>query len=487
MKTETGHRATLATLFLAVAGAMALTALLLRQSQGGVFEHITAMAAWLKGGAMPEVVTWPAWGYPWAIALIPCFNCLIFLQACVGALAVTLLAARLWLETPKQRVFLAILLVLAIPWHNTQVTLYPSALAGSLTLLGLLSLDTALANNNMRLAVLAGVLCGAAQNFRTEFVLLPIFLGVIVFGLKHFGIVKIPSFKPALMCIVVSLACQLPWAGFYYAHTGHFSLTESNLGHALYVSLGSDPNNPWGIKGDDQAAEDAVRKEGYSFLSFSQQGNEILLHIVFQKMRQHPYGVVQRTFRQLKSTLLAPFSWGEPRLDEKAALDLDVLREELKNHLGVGVNVRELEDYRSRDLYPQAKNDRAALLALLYQVGTIGCGSLILLFGILGMILVAFGIHQRPLTPLLYLLGFTAIYKVFQDVLLNYQVNYLSNVYPMLLPFVSMSIGWAMCIVQRHSVGKLSASIAHPRACEGRGAAARDMVTLSGHEAGNGG
>ena len=425
---------------LAVASATALATVLLRHSPEGVFGHIVEVAAWLKGGPKPEVVTWPAWGYAGLIAAIPSFGVVVALQACVGVLALTVLVGRLWNVMPGQRALLAVLVVVAVPWHNQQVELYPSALAGSFTLLALLCLDSALSANAVRAAVLAGALAGIAQNFRTEFVLLPLFSGVCIGALRRFGIMTFPSFRPVLVFIVTALALQLPWAAFYRAQNGRFSLAESNLGHVLYVSLGSDPRNPWGIKGDDQGAFDAVRNTGNPYSSLSEQGNRVLLPLVLQKAKEHPYGIVQRTIHQLKNTLMAPFNWGEPRLNEQGQLDLDVLRQELKSSLGVGVNVRKLQDYRERGLYPPARRNMAAVGALLYQSCAVGFGSLIMFLGMAGMLLVLVRPALRPTTPLLYLLGATACYKILQDVLLCYQVNYLVNVYPMFLPFVSISV-----------------------------------------------
>lgn len=427
-------------LLVAIGGATTLAGLLLSHPQSGVFWSLVDIAAWLRGAAIPAVVTWPAWGYAWVIALVPSIDWVVPLQACLGGLTLVALAVRLRSAMPRQATLIAILCVLAVPWHDIQVTLYPSALAGSLALLAFLCLDKAFANNDAKQALLAGALVGLAQNFRTELVLLPAFVGICTYGLRSTGIVKSPSLKPMWVFIGAAFVLQLPWALFYHAHANRYSLTESNLGHVMYVSLGSHPNNPWGIDGNDQAAQQAVRDAGYSFSSLSEQGNQFLLRLVVEKVKMHPYGVVGRTIQQLRNTLLAPFSWGEPELDKTDALDLDVLRQELKAQLGVGINVLKLKDYRSRGLYSQAKQNKAAILALLYQVGTVGLGCLVLLLGVLGMVLVLFHSDLRPATPLLWFLGCTAIYKILQDVLLCYQVNYLNNVYPMFLPFVAVSL-----------------------------------------------
>lgn len=425
---------------LAAASVTALVGVLLRHTPEGVFTAIVNIAAWMKGGAKPEVVTWPAWGYAFLVAAAPSFKVLVVFQACISVLALTALAGRLWKVMPRQRILLTALLLMAVPWHNQQLELYPSALAGSLTLLALLCLDNALAGNAARGALLAGALAGLAQNFRTEFLFMPAFLGICIVILKGAGILKVPSLKPLLLFIVTALALQLPWAAFYRAQNGRFSLTESNLGHVLYVSLGAHPRNPWGIKGEDRSAFEAVRNAGHSCLSMAEEGDQCLQRLVLQKVKEHPVGVAQRTVQQLKNTILAPFNWGEPRLDAQGRLDLDVLREELKSRLGAGVNVRELQDYRERGLYPGARRNMSAVNALAYQFCCVAAGSLVMLLGLAGMALALVRRDLRPPEPLLYLLGAAACYKIFQDVLLCYQVNYLVNVYPMFLPFVAITL-----------------------------------------------
>ena len=254
----------------AIGIAIVLTFLLLSHPQTSVFQSIVEIGSWLRGDGSPkpEVVTWPAWGYAWIVAWLSKLQLVVLTQACLGGLALILLMRRLRASMPRQGALLAVLCVLAIPWHDTQVTLYPSGLAGSLALLGLLSLDAAANKADLRLAVLAGVLIGLAQNIRTEFVLMPLFIGVCIYALRRWRFVEIPSLKPLAVCIVTGVILQLPWAFFYHAETGRFSLTESNLGHVMYVSLGSDPNNPWGIVGNDQGAHKQYARPAIRFHRF---------------------------------------------------------------------------------------------------------------------------------------------------------------------------------------------------------------------------
>ena len=426
----------------AIGGATVLAQLLLYHSkeEEGVFGFILRIAAWLRGGPMPEVVTWPAWGYAWVVAWLPSFGWIIALQASISALALAILAARLRATMPGHASLIAALCVFAIPWYNLQVTLYPSGPSASLALLAILALDRSLAKGSFRWALAAGILLGIAQNFRTEIVLLPTFLAIVLHLLRRFLKVQIPSLKPMWIFVTVALAMQMPWAQFYHQHAGRYSLTESNFGHVVYVSLGSSLHNPWGIEANDQAAYKAVKDGGHSFSSLSEPGNRYLLNLAVEKIKEHPTGLIGRTLQQLRNTLLAPFNWGEPNLAPSGARHLDVLRQELKSRLGIGVNVLKLREYRERGLESQAEKDWPAMLALIYQMIMTGLGSAVLALGILGMGIVLLRPEMRPATPLLWIMGATVTYKLLQNVLLFYQVNYLNSVYPLFIPFVVVSV-----------------------------------------------
>ncbi len=424
----------------AIGAVIALADLLLSHPILSVFNKLVAIAAWLQGGAKPDVVTWPAWGYAWVVVAVPKFEWIVALQACSGAVVLVALVRRLQLDMPRQGALIAILCILAVPWHDMQVTLYPSGLAGTLVLAALLSLDSALRKNTLALAALAGVLMGLAQNLRTEFALLPAFIGVCIAALKHWRIIQISSMKPVWAFVLAAVILQLPWAFFYHAQTGRYSLTESNFGHVMYVSLGSSRKNPWKIAGNDQGAMQAVRDAGYDVSSLSEPGNQVLRRMVWANVRQHPGAVLQRTLQQLLNTVAAPFNWGEPKLDKSGALDIDVLRQELKARIGIGINAAKLSDYRNQNLYEAASKDNAAKLALLYQVAAVGLGSVIFLLGILGMALALIRVKTARAPVILWFLACAAVYKILQDVLLAYQVNYLDNVYPMFLPFAAVSL-----------------------------------------------
>jgi hypothetical protein len=171
-------------------------------------------------------------------------------------------------------------------------------------------------------------------------------------------------------------------------------MTQSHSG-------GFYPNNPWGIaptinRPRRRCAKPVIRSRR------SRMGGRVLLRLAREKIRSHHFGLGGRTLQQLRNTILAPFSWGEPDLGDTGARYLDVLRQELKVRLGVGINEQKLSDYRARGSYAEAKRNERAVLALTYQVVTVGLGCLILLLGLLGMILTPFqaGSRSAPMPEL---------------------------------------------------------------------------------------
>jgi hypothetical protein len=313
-----------------------LLAMTLNLDPGGVFAQHADIAKWILGGPKPEVVTWPIWGYASMLALVQDYTVLILLQ---WLLSIVVLGFLTWKLAGSQNhiKLIVIMMILAIPWHMLQLMLYPHGMAGSFCVAGLLALEHCISSKVSVWGVIAGILFGLSQNLRSEFLLLPLFLLVVQLTLTRINLTgRVPT-KPFAICILTALAIQVPWAWFYHSQTGKWSLSESNLGHVLYVSMGAHPRNPWGVYNDDRAAQEAVERAGSQHRSLSEEGNTLLFRTVASMALQHPLAVIQRTVVQAWSTLLAPFYWGEPRLAENSRRDLDVLRETVKGALGAGV------------------------------------------------------------------------------------------------------------------------------------------------------
>ena len=153
-------------------------------------------------------------------------------------------------------------------------------------------------------------------------------------------------------------------------------------------------------------------------------------------VQEHPGAFARRTLQQLRNTIVAPFNWGEPILQQGDAVELDALRELIKQRIGVGVNVREFESYRQSGLLDRASHNSRAVSALAYQMVTTGIGSLLLLISISGMLVFSLSRQWEKHRPLWILCAATGFYKIAQDVFLGYQINYLNNVYLVFVPFV---------------------------------------------------
>jgi len=98
----------------AICGMTLLAGLLFRHSKIGVFAFVVDIAAWLRGGPMPEVVTWPAWAMHGLLHGSPPLAGSIALQASLAALALGTLAVRLRAAIPAQGTLIAVLCVFAL-------------------------------------------------------------------------------------------------------------------------------------------------------------------------------------------------------------------------------------------------------------------------------------------------------------------------------------------------------------------------------------
>jgi len=149
----------------------------------------------------------------------------------------------------------------------------------------------------------------------------------------------------------------------------------------------------------------------------------------------------------------------DPKKPEEAT-NRPATRKDYKSKLAVP----ELRTFRGRAIstitreeIAAAEKDPAAILALIYQTVMTGIGSLVLAFGIMGIILVLLRPEVRPATPLLWILGATATYKLLQNALLFYQINYLNGVFPLFIPFVAVSMTFIRNTLHRPEGPKLAA------------------------------
>ena len=190
------------------------------------------------------------WGYGWLLLLSSSKLVLLFLQclfAVVSALFIlTAIRPALRLNAFQFNVLMW-LVVLSLPWYALSSVLWPHSVATSLLLtsLGLLIKAQGSESPRLRLWLLSGLSFGIMLNFRSDYILLPVGLLLVVLVFDNRPLLT--NTKKLIVWCAPVLLTMIPW-GVYTQHTtGHYLQTSTNGGHVLYFSLGQLPGNSWGI------------------------------------------------------------------------------------------------------------------------------------------------------------------------------------------------------------------------------------------------
>lgn len=226
----------------------------------GIFKYYQCFAALIASGFEStahtcDSSTFPMWGYGWFLLLSSSKLVLLFLQclfAIVSALFIlTAIRPALRLNAFQFNVLMW-LVVLSLPWYALSSVLWPHSVATSLLLtsLGLLIKAQGSESPRLRLWLLSGLSFGIMLNFRSDYILLPAGLLLIVLLFDNRPLLM--KTKMLIAWCAPVLLTMTPW-GIYTQHTtGHYLQTSTNSGHVLYLSLGQLPGNSWGITPRDE-------------------------------------------------------------------------------------------------------------------------------------------------------------------------------------------------------------------------------------------
>ena len=148
---------------------------------------------------------------------------------------------------------------------------------------GFLAACTAAWRREPRWPLWAGVCCGIALHFRSEFLLLPVVLFTYVAlarGLRE-GLRGVP-----VMVAVVGLFLS-PLVIGTWVETGTPRINTTNSGGTMWQGLGEIPENPWGLHlGDNYVAEEAAR-QGFPN-TWGADANEYFTREFLKDVQEHP-------------------------------------------------------------------------------------------------------------------------------------------------------------------------------------------------------
>lgn len=214
-------------------------------------------------------------------------------------------------------------------WFLCQL-LMPDAYHGFFTALILCLASYARPGRNWFL-LLAGTAIGLACHFRSEYIMLPVALYMIVL-LNHGRFWRSTLWSASM--IVAMLAVISPWGLWSRSVVGKMLWTSTGGGATLYVSLGDEPQNPWGIVCNDTwIARDAIERGMDS--PYSVEANQFYRSLFFQSLKEHPGCYAQQVIvHRLPLALVTPHLTG-PRSTNEEFNFSRYLREEGLSRWGV--------------------------------------------------------------------------------------------------------------------------------------------------------
>lgn len=257
-------------------------------------EFARIIASGFSPGASPSgFPTFPMWGYGWLILLLRSKLAILVFQQALAMLAVwgvfrEIERGRL-LSTDAQTALR--FLILASPaWFALHAVLWPNSIAASLLPLSLVLIVTrARDDSGLKFVVLSGILFGVLLNFRSDFLLLPFGVALVVSFFDRFRAVTARRLGVWLVSVYVML---IPWATYTRQATGHLLLSSTNGGHVFFIGLGNLPGNTWKIRPDDgdsvmhSALENKFGKPVPSSLNY--ESDVFLKEQFLMRVKEHP-------------------------------------------------------------------------------------------------------------------------------------------------------------------------------------------------------
>lgn len=197
--------------------------------------------------------TFPIWGYGWVYLVLRSKLAILLFQQALALVAFVVLVreAEQADSVPRGTGFVfRLLLIVSIPLFALNSVLWPYSVAASLLALSAAFMVRATrerAERPLRNWMISAVLFGLMLNFRSDFILFPPFVPLLVLIVRMNGV----TLRRSLLWVACVYAMLIPWAAYTRHAIGHAVLTSTNSGQVLFASLGQLPGNKWGITTDD--------------------------------------------------------------------------------------------------------------------------------------------------------------------------------------------------------------------------------------------
>jgi hypothetical protein len=379
-----------------------------------------AMADYYRGLQHLEVLTYPTWGYPFALILIRRYDLVAIPQVLLASVAMTTLFLRLRTELQPNRRAVAVLFVLAVPWYLLHSVKWPLSFAASFSVLGLVVLERALRIHSLRAGVAAGLLFGTGLYFRSEFLFLPPFL--LMMGVLSRVVPKLPRLPlpPLAACAAVAWITLIPWGVHYRDQTGHFSLTASQSGIVAFISLGQLPRNPWGAVYEDEYAYAYLAQVAPQLRVNSDTADRVLVDEFKRRVKAEPMAFAAKMIWNGAISLVSGFYGGEIPLSPTQWEQFRVLKRRPWTAVLPALTGELPVDIRTR-------------VTFLYWLAMKIAGTVVVLLCMVGLMSTLWRGRQ---SALLLLLASTIAYQWLLFIVLSTEPRYKNGLYLYMVPFV---------------------------------------------------
>jgi hypothetical protein len=228
--------------------------------------------------------TYPIWGYPFLVLIDNGFGLegtgMLTIQFFLAMYCIMLFYKMFNLS---YRIYHCLLF---IPFYAIMSIKTPDAIATGLIFIYVYYASEFHKSNNKKYLLLAALVLAVCVNFRTEYIIFP-FFQLIYYIYSKAPVNKLNALSVAGLSLSMSVILLLPWGFYFMSNSGKFSLNASNGGMVSYISLGSVPDNPWGLVVQDSVAFAEV--ERYNIESpVSIKGDSLLKSKFFDAVADHP-------------------------------------------------------------------------------------------------------------------------------------------------------------------------------------------------------
>jgi hypothetical protein len=315
-------------------------------SELGIFGgHHIPYARALTGDFDRSVISYPMWGYPLIIAVFGTGIWLKLLQLVIS-FAAFLWIYREWIgDSQKTIVRIGVLILFAWIWFATASVYWPAAIAIPIWWISVtLHRRLTTIKPSTRTALLTGIAAGIVANFRSDFLLLTLFvftaatLAGLINSPKKESLDKIKSLA---IVFAVTLLTLLPWGIYNQINGEGFRLTSSNGGGVATISLGQLPGNSWGITPRDEFLVRYMESNSNETASpFDPTSDRLFWELFIDSIIDDPTEFAKKMLWNLKNSLLGGLYVGD--IDTFGGVNsserLDNWKESLKRLAGLNSN-----------------------------------------------------------------------------------------------------------------------------------------------------